>query len=216
MITSSRPQLTPLALFGGTFDPVHKAHLQVALTVADTLHCPVTLLPNAAPPHKDSPNTSAAHRLAMLELACAPFPQLNVSDWELQQPGPSWTLNTLRHWREKHPQAALIWVIGGDSFAQLHRWHEWEQYASLCHLAILPRPQGATAHPNVLAAFPSATADVVMREQSGRRIHLAMPSMDISSTRIREELATQQYSELLPNSVMAYITSHGLYGVAKQ
>lgn len=207
------PQPAPLALFGGTFNPVHNAHLHVARTVARALQCNVTLLPNAIPPHKNQPDTTADDRLAMLRLACAPYPELAVDEWELRQTGPSWTLNTLQHWRTLHPDAALIWVIGGDSFSHLHHWHEWQQFADLCHLAILPRPNGTPAHPSVLSAFPEATPDILTQQPSGYRLHIDMPAMDVSSTGIRNTLATQQYSNELPTSVMDYIRSHGLYGV---
>jgi len=207
------PQNVPIALFGGTFNPVHNAHLRVARTVAHTLGCRVTLLPNATPPHKNQPNTTANHRLAMLKLACAPYAELMVDAWELRQPGPSWTLNTLQHWRQLHPTAPLVWIIGSDSFTQLHQWHQWHQFSALCHLAILPRPNNAPAHPEVLAAFPEVAPSQLAEHTNGYRIHIDMPSMELSSTHIRNELATQQVSDGLPSSVMAYIRQHGLYGV---
>lgn len=213
MSLSQRPPKVPIALFGGTFNPVHNAHLRVARTVARALHCNVTLLPNAAPPHKGQPSTTAAHRLAMLKLACAPYPELAVDDWELRQTGTSWTINTLKHWRQQHPTAPLVWVIGGDSFTQLHQWHQWQQFSGLCHLAVLPRKNSAPAPPEVLAAFPKTTPAQLAKHSHGYRVHIGMPTMALSSTHIRDELATQQHSNGLPSSVLAYIRQQGLYGV---
>src|SRR5699024_12524711 len=96
------PQNVPIALFGGTFNPVHNAHLRVARTVAHTLGCRVTLLPNATPPHKNQATTTANHLLAMLKLACAPYAELLVDAWELRRPVPSWPPTTLQQLRKLH------------------------------------------------------------------------------------------------------------------
>lgn len=201
-------------LFGGTFDPIHQGHLAVALVVAKQLTCPVTLLPNAQPPHKTGTTASAQHRLAMLQIATAPYAELVVNDWELRQSAPSWTVNTLQHWRSHFPSSPLVWVIGEDSLGELHRWHQWQQLAQLCHLAVLPRQDAKPPTPDVDTLFPQATAAQLHHNNSGLRIHLAMDLHPISSTQIRQQLAQHHHSKALPQSVMAYIQEHGLYGVS--
>lgn len=207
----------PIALYGGTFDPVHEGHIQVALAAAKQFACQVTLLPNATPPHKHNTTTPSAQRLAMLKLACAKHPQLLVSDWELRQSGPSFTLNTLTHWRQQNPQAPIIWIIGGDSFANLHHWKAWQQYAQLCHLAILPRAGYTTnAAPEVLDIFPRAELADAMSQPSGYRIELDVPIVNISSSEIRAELRQNHHSSHLNPQVADYIKQQALYGVTSQ
>ncbi len=87
---------TPLVLFGGTFDPVHRAHISAARSVSRVLgEAPVHLLPNSVPPHRPQPLANGEQRLAMLKLACKGHPQLIPDDWELKQSGPSYSLLTL-------------------------------------------------------------------------------------------------------------------------
>jgi len=200
-------------LFGGTFDPIHQGHITVALAVAKQLACSVTLLPNGQPPHKTSTTVSAQHRLAMLNIAISSHPELRVSDWELQQDTPSWTVNTAKHWRTQFPNSPLVWVIGEDSLGELHHWHHWHQLAELCHLAVLPRQGAKAPTPEVDKRFPLAALSQLHQSAHGLRAHLAMDLQPISSTLIRQQLAEQHHSAAVPTKVMAYIQEHGLYGV---
>lgn len=200
-------------LFGGTFDPVHQGHLAVALVVAEHFNAPVTLLPNAQPPHKSGSHATSQHRLAMLERAIAPYPTLAMSAWELQQPTPSWTLNTLKHWRSLFPTSPLVWVIGEDSLSQLHHWYQWQEFSSLCHLAVLPRQNARPPTAAVQAQFPIAIPSELHQHKSGLRVHLPMDLHNISSTEVRQQLRQHHYSPAIPTAVMAYIQEHGLYGV---
>lgn len=203
-----------LALFGGTFDPVHMAHLRGARTVADVLGCPVHLLPNAVPPHRPQPQASGAQRLAMLQRACEGEPGLVPDDWELRQRGPSWSLNTLRHFRATlGPHRPLVLVIGADSFASLHQWHRWQDYPALCHLAVLPRPGASEADLDVRAAFVPGEAPDLQQAPAGRRLMLDAPWLDFSATGIRDALARDGHSDALPPAVESYIHEQGLYNV---
>src|SRR5690606_26721748 len=205
---------TALALFGGTFDPVHTAHLHGARTVADVLRCPVHLLPNAVPPHRPQPLASGAQRLTMLQRACDGQPDLIPDDWELRQRGPSWSLNTLRHFRTKvGPHRPLVLVIGADSLASLHQWHRWQDYPALCHLAVLPRPGASEADIAVRAAFIPGDASDLLRRPAGRRLVLGEPGPALSATGLREALARAGHSAALPPAVEAYIREQGLYNV---
>ncbi len=137
---------TPLVLFGGTFDPVHRAHISAARSVSRVLgEAPVHLLPNSVPPHRPQPLANGEQRLAMLKLACKGHPQLIPDDWELKQSGPSYSLLTLQHYRKQIGERPLVFMIGADSFANLHHWHHWQDYAALCHLAVVPRPDSPLA-----------------------------------------------------------------------
>lgn len=201
-----------VALFGGTFDPVHRAHLACALAVSRLFRCsPVHLLPNAIPPHRPQPEASGIQRLTMLRLACAPYPQLHVDDWELRQSGPSWTLHTLRHFRARSPEAPLVLVIGADSLANLDSWHRWREYAGLCHLAVLPRPGARPPSFKVTLQFPPARRNALMRQRSGLRLMLQAPQLDISASAVRRELESEGRSAALSPAVRDYIRRHHLY-----
>ncbi len=207
---------TALALFGGTFDPVHRAHISAARAVSKVLgNAPVHLLPNAVPPHKTQPMADGEQRLAMLRLACRGYPELVVDDWELQQDGPSYSLNTLRHFRQQHPPRPLVFVIGADSFASLHRWHHWQDYAQLCHLAVVPRPECELATAEVQSAFPECEAEQLMLQPCGLRLMLKRPFLDVSATAIREALEKKGDCPALDPAVSAHIRRQHLYNVAK-
>lgn len=209
--------LPALALFGGTFDPVHQAHLSGARAVADTLGCPVRLLPNAVPPHRAQPLATGAQRLEMLQLACQGQADLIPDDWELRQCGPSWSLNTLHHFRaEIGPSRPLVLVIGADSFATLHQWHRWQDYPALCHLAVLPRPGAVAPSAEVTAAFVETTAQALLARPAGCRLMLSTPWLDLSATGVRQDLARQGTSAALPAPVAAYIRAHRLYNVPSE
>ena len=207
---------TPLVLFGGTFDPVHRAHISAARSVSRVLgDAPVHLLPNAVPPHRPQPLADGAQRLAMLELACADHPCLIPDDWELQQSGPSYSLLTLQHYREQIGNRPLVFMIGADSFANLHHWHRWQDYAALCHLAVVPRPESPLAVDAVLSTFPESDADSIARQPAGLRLMLQRPFLDVSATTIRQALAEKGDCPALDPAVVAHIQRHHLYNVAK-
>ncbi|MFN3714805.1 MAG: nicotinate-nucleotide adenylyltransferase [Alcanivoracaceae bacterium] len=204
----------PLVLFGGTFDPVHRAHISAARAVSKALHgATVYLIPNAAPPHRPQPLASAEQRLAMLRLAIAPFPQLRIDDRELRRAGPSWTIDTLRELRAEHGQRPLVLVMGADSLAALHHWHRWQDYPALCHLAVLPRPGAAAPSAEVLNAFPKGDAGQLATLPAGRRLMFSAPHLDVSSSAVRRALAENEQCPALDEDVLAHIRRHGLYTV---
>lgn len=205
----------PLILFGGTFDPVHRAHISAARAVSKALQqAPVYLIPNAVPPHRPQPLADAGQRLAMLKLAIAAFPQLHIDERELHRNGPSYTIDTLLELRRDHPGRPLVLVIGADSLATLQHWQRWQEYPALCHLAVLPRPGAATPAEQVLNAFPRADASTLCRLPAGRRLMLPVPNLDVSSTAIRRALAKKGQCPSLDANVLAHIHQYRLYTVA--
>lgn len=204
-------------LFGGTFDPVHRAHISCARAVSKALDgATVELLPNASPPHRDSPSSDAKQRLAMLEIACAPYDDLSVNDWELTQSGPSWTELTLRHFRQQAPDNPLILVIGADSYANLDQWKHWQHFSELCHLVVLPRPHAKQPSVAVQQAFKLATqSQTLLEHANGYRLMLSQPNLDVSATAIRHALQRKGTCPALDNDVLAHIIEFGLYNVAE-
>lgn len=202
-----------LALFGGTFDPVHVAHIRCAQAVSRALgHCPVRLLPNAVPPHRQQPGADGGHRLAMLELACGGHDELIADDWELRQGGASYTLATLRHFREVlGPDRPLVFMLGADSFADLPRWKQWRDYAPLCHMAVVPRPGAPAAPVEVEEAFPAAAAEQLLTRPAGLSLRLDSPRLDVSATSVRMALREKGHCRALIPAVEGYIRDHHLY-----
>ena len=207
----------PLILFGGTFDPIHSAHVRAALAVSRALgDAPVHLLPNAVPPHRPQPRADGAQRLAMVRHACSGYRSLIADDWELRRPDgtPSFTLATLKHFRRLIGRRPLVFVVGADSFANLDQWHRWREYAALCHLAVVPRPGAATAPLRVQRAFPAADAALLRRRPAGRRLMLANPVLDVAATEIRRALRAGGPCPQLPAAVLAHIRRHRLYNAS--
>ena len=131
--------------FGGTFNPVHIGHARLALECQASMNAPFHFVPCANPPLKAQPQVSAEQRLAMLELLVNELnafeePRFDIEPWELNQEGRSYTVRTLKYLRETYPTRPLAWVIGMDSFAELHRWHQWQELCDLANLVVFNRP----------------------------------------------------------------------------
>ena len=131
----------PLALFGGTFDPVHYGHLRCADEARQKLNLEsMYLLPSGSPPHRGAPRASVRQRLDMLRLALPEFPQLEIDDRETLRSGPSYMVDTLAELKAEFPQRPLLLLIGQDAANQLHGWFHWQELFELAHIVILTRP----------------------------------------------------------------------------
>lgn len=189
------------ALFGGSFNPPHLAHLAVAEAIADALElAEVCWMPAATSPHKlDDPTVIAAeHRLAMTRLAVEGNPRFAVSDLEIRRGGASYTVDTLRHLHTEWPEGDLYLILGGDSLAGFATWREPEAILNLARLLVYRRP-GSDA-----AEVPRWVLD--------RTTFVDTPALDLSSTVIRARIAAgETVRYLVPDAVRAYIGTHGLY-----
>lgn len=190
-----------LGLYGGTFDPVHQAHLQVGQEALRRFALDkVLLIPNRLPPHKESATgASYEDRLRMVQLACEGRDGLEASDIENQE-GKSYTIQTLRRLRKQFGEDCdFYFIIGADAFAEVMLWYEVEAVFRMTEFIVVSRPGFRYEIP------------------AGARVH-PMEGMElgISSTEIREALARgEQPAELLP-AVQQYIESKGLYRQARQ
>jgi len=206
-------------IYGGTFDPVHHGHLAIARAARDLMQCPVWLMPAADPPHRPPPGASADERLRMLELALAGEPGLHVERRELERPGPSYTVETLRELRaELGVQRPLALLLGADSFLGLPGWHDWRVLFRLAHLLIAGRC-GSDLKRALPAALAQAThgrwADTphaLHHTPAGCVLHLGQPLHPASATDVRRRLAGNlPCTDLLPTAVAHHIREHGLY-----
>jgi nicotinate-nucleotide adenylyltransferase len=220
-MADTSPVGAPLALLGGTFDPVHYGHLRLADDVQRALVLrEVRLVPAGDPPHRGAPHASAADRAAMLELARVEFPNLAIDRREIDRGGKSYTVLTLEELRREDPARPLAWIVGTDALAGLPTWHRWRELFDLAHLIVVARPGVAPALPPVLVPEWNArlTSDpATLRERtSGAILRQTITPQPISATAIRAALARgpQGIAEmrgLLPESVLAYIQRNGLY-----
>jgi nicotinate-nucleotide adenylyltransferase len=130
-----------LGLFGGTFDPPHIGHLIVAQEVVDTLGLERLLfIPAGEPPHKSQQTVSPASiRLEMVQAVVSGNERLGVCELELERRGPSFTVDTLRHFRDLHPRAEIFFIMGADQAAAFDTWHEPEKVMALATMVVLAR-----------------------------------------------------------------------------
>ncbi|HTO44279.1 MAG TPA: nicotinate-nucleotide adenylyltransferase [Burkholderiales bacterium] len=211
----------PVGILGGTFDPVHYAHLRLAEEVADALDlAQVRFVPASIPPHRASPQVSATHRADMVRLACADNARFALDDRECRRAGPSYTVDTLLELRAELGSAcSLCLLMGLDAFLGLTTWSRWERLFELAHIVIAHRP-GFALDP---AAVPAALARELdaRRAQSTRELRQswaglvwlqAITPLDISATAIREAIRERRSPRyLLPDSVLDYIHRSSLY-----
>jgi nicotinate-nucleotide adenylyltransferase len=186
--------MRPLAILGGTFDPVHIGHLCVAWETSELLDAEVCLLPASVPPHRPAPAASAEQRVAMLRAALAGQHRLGLDLRELERDGPSYMVDTLASLRAEHGPRPLVLLLGADAFVGLPTWHRWEQVLELAHLGVFDRPGFQCAWPDALDTAVRgrlANPDDDWRGQpAGRVLQLDVTPLDISATRIRSLLAS--------------------------
>lgn len=207
----------PLALLGGTFDPVHYAHLRCADEARVKLGLEtLCLLPAGNPVHRRSPQASKSQRLKMLQLAIEEFPNLQVDSRELNRDGPSYMVDTLRELRHKFPRRPLLLLIGQDAANQLHGWHQWKDLFELAHIVIMTRPGKAPAYPSELAQQmePRWLTDVriMLKSEAGSVLALQVTAIDICATTIKTMIGLGRSPRtMLPEPVLDYIYQQGLY-----
>lgn len=210
-----------LAIFGGTFDPVHFGHLRAAVEVRENLQLEsLSLLPAGNPPHRDGTFASAADRLAMLQLAVREYPDLQVDPREVQREGYSWMVDTLGELRaELGPDQPLALLLGQDAVNQLDSWKEWRRLFELAHIVIMRRPDSSYQYSTdlLLEIEPRlVNRPKALRQQPcGLVLPLEVTQLAISSTDIRQRLQQgKSCNFLLPAAVIGYIRQHGLYSSA--
>jgi nicotinate-nucleotide adenylyltransferase len=210
-----------IGILGGTFDPVHFAHLRIAQLALDVLLLAQVLwIPTGRPGYRVAPVAAAEDRLAMLRLALAGEPRYAIDERELAQGATGYTVDTLAALRrELGMDSALVLLMGDDQFRKLESWHRWKDLFALAHIAVFARPGENLPLGPAVAAELAARADSARgawRERgAGAVIRVEMPPLEISATDLRERIGRgDDASAWLPPSVIAYIARHGLYRLA--
>ncbi len=208
-----------IGILGGTFDPVHHAHLRCALELQQTLGLEqIRFVPCRVPPHRGTPFAAADQRLAMLELAVDGQSGFVVDDRELGREGPSYTVDTLLSLREQFGAAVpLCLIVGMDAFLGLDTWSRWQRLTELAHIIVMrrPGPDAASAGPALKALLDERLVDDPQRLRAapaGGVMLCTVTQMEISGTRIRELIAGgRNVRYLLPDRVLDYIRRERLY-----
>jgi len=218
-----------IGLFGGTFNPIHFGHLRAALEVREGCGLDrVFLIPAAVPPHKDSGAlAAAADRLRMIELAVEGEPGITVSDVEIRRGGPSYTVDTVRHFRGALPAGADIFLIVGlDAFLEIDTWRSFRELLALVPVIVISRPdashRSAGSEREAVAGFirsrisPPCTLSGNSAGFSAEGVRgvtlFPVTTLDVSSSRIRELAAAgRSIRFLVPEPVRQHIKAKGLY-----
>ena len=188
-----------IAFFGGTFDPFHNGHLEMAMAAAEWLRLhSVYFVPTRQNPLKeDSPTAAALDRLEMLRMGIAGNAIFGIWDGELYRPGPSYTLHSVQHIERVYPNSHLFWIIGGDHLALLPQWYGIEELVRKVGFILVNRPGSTLVWPRLpgLTVYP-----------------VPNPLVPVSATEVRARAqAGQSLSGLVPPPIEAYILENGLY-----
>ncbi len=192
-----------IGIMGGTLDPVHNGHLEIAQAVRLALQLDrIMLLPAGDPPHKKR-ESDKLDRLEMAKRAAAGRNDLFVCDMEITRKGTTYTVDTLRALHEKQPDVQWVYIVGSDTLNILDSWRNFSEIAKMCSFAVVERPGAQTVDEH--ARF--------LKEKYGARIaFVPVTGPDISSTEIRSRVARNlSIHESVPESVETYIREHGLY-----
>lgn len=208
MSTNAAVQPQRIGVFGGSFDPPHNAH--VALARAALEQCDLDVLhviPTGHAWHKARALSAPEHRLAMARLAFGNIARVVVDARELQRPGPTFTIDTLKALQAENPGCQLYLFIGADQFASFGQWHQWREILEIAIICIADRTESALNQLQFDAYAP----------HNHRFLILKLPLMPLSATQIRQMMASSaatadEAGKWIPDAVARYISYHQLYG----
>lgn len=197
------------AIFGGSFDPVHKGHVSLVSELKKALELDeIIVMPTGISPFKKDMErrpASGADRLEMCRLAFADMPFATVSDYEVSRIGVSYTFDTVRHFRSLYPNDKLFWLVGGDMLKSFDRWKNWQEILSMCTLAAVSRQKCGSDRDEL----EKKAAEL---RKYGEVLFAETKPLEISSTEIRKKIIkNSDISCYVPQNVVKYILECGLY-----
>ncbi len=194
-----------IGLFGGTFDPPHTGHIELAKKVLKDFNLSkIIFIPAGNPPHKqDKKKTDKIHRYRMVELATKSVPEFIVSDFDIKNVRPNYSYITIEHFKEEYPDSEIFFIIGADSFRDLPLWKNYRQLLTMCHFIVVSRPDVEKGEYYEKYKGDEPYTSVFFIEDF---------SYDISSTTLREQIPKGTFDERhLPDGVLQYIKDNNLY-----
>jgi len=210
-----------VGLLGGSFNPVHNAHLRIAAEAQAVFQLDrIIFIPAADPPHKAlAGDVSFAHRSKMVSIAIAGRAGFEMSTIEAERGGKSYSIDTIRIFRERFPDYELYFIIGGDSFLEIGTWHRYKEIFHSCNLVVVERPGCSIV--NRLEALPDDVRGMfIFDEETGSLTHqsgcsvffVAGSPLELSSTEIRRLAAGKvDITPYVPPEVAAYISQQRIY-----
>jgi nicotinate-nucleotide adenylyltransferase len=209
--------MSPIGIFGGTFDPIHYGHLRSAFELLQALELDhVRFVPSADPPHRGSTFAPAELRYRMVEVAVAGQAGFVVDDCEFRREGPSYTIDTLAAMRAEHGDRSLCLITGMDAYLGLTSWHRWDEILNIAHIIVAHRPgwqlPASGALGDLLAAHGTYDVADLHTKSHGCIFHHEVTQLEIASTEIRELTAAGRDPRfLMPDSVRDIIVESGCY-----
>ena len=206
-------------MYGGTFDPVHTGHLEIARRVSELFEIEKLLfIPAQMAPHKiGRPVTEPIHRYAMLALATQNDPRLSISTFELDAPNRRYTVDTIEHFQRLFgDRSELFFIMGADSWSEITSWREWERLLTMTNHIVVTRPgyEPVTSH---VGAIAGRVVDMRSNKRAVGRQGIFFTDVvmnDVSATNIRRlasEGRTEKLKGLVPDQVLEYIRKYGIY-----
>lgn len=208
-----------IGIFGGTFDPIHLGHIRPVLETAESLSLEsVRMVLCARPPHRKRPVATPELRWQLLKIAVADYPLLLPDDRELKRSGPSYTVDTLRLFREQMPNTTFCLLVGADALVSLDSWHEWKELTNVAHIVVMRRPgwsfvaDSGNLHDFIDSSLTNRLQDL-RDTKYGKVWFQDVEPQDISASEIRALLTAGESVEgLVGRGVHQYIQESGLYG----
>lgn len=211
--------MSPMGIFGGTFDPIHYGHLRTAFEMLQALRFDeVRFMPCGNPPHRDTPHADAELRLEMVRVATEAQHGFVVDDRELQRDGPSYSVDTLSALRSEFPLRPMGLIIGMDAFLSLPKWYHWREILQLAHIVVAHRPgwRAPDMGPlgELLADRGTHRIGDLHQAKAGHIYIHDVTQLEISSSDIRELISLGRDPRfLLPDAVRDVIDRSGCYAV---
>ncbi len=198
--------MNSIAIFGGTFNPIHNGHINLVNEVSSHLNPDrIIIMPTKIPPHKQADNLAGENdRINMCRLAFENNEKIEISDYEISQPGKSYSVLTLRYFKEKFPASKLFFVMGSDMLLSFHTWYNYEEILQLATLIAVSRKEDDSEK---ILEYKDR-----LSKMGGECIIIPIKPFEISSSQIRGAISqNQEYSCYLPEKVVKYIRCNKLY-----
>jgi len=208
-----------IALFGGTFDPVHQGHIQTCLKIqAQFKFDAFFFMPCKIPVLKKTTSANSEQRIKMLELALAPHNVFSIDRREMQRDTPSYMVLSLESYKQQFPQATLTIILGYDAFSHIDAWYQWGKILQLCNIIIIKRDHQSTKKlteplQKLIESNQISQPDALFGNKNGALLFFNAGEYNVSSTQIRSTLKSNEAIDdsLIPREVLEYINQQELY-----
>lgn len=207
---------SPIGILGGTFDPIHLGHIEIARRIFTQCALQeIRFIPCFNPPHRSSPIASPEERLTMVQIALSYFPHFVVDDREIKRKGISYMVDTLKSLRANFPHTPFFFILGEDAFIHLFTWYQWKTVKNQVHFIVVHRGQNSENIPPEMRQWfyekQTDSLEILYKQLAGNIYFFKTPTINISSTSVRQELKSGLKPKGLDEAVYRYILERGIY-----